>query len=193
MPPSMDSSYIALGNSVWRRQWTQNQTIKAAIPTNIPPTKPSTTPPTIAPVGDFEDEEGAEVGGCVIVPGDPPYMTEAVGVLVDEGEEVRDCVIAPLYPPDAREAVCVLDEEGAEVGECAIVQLDPPDVREEVGGGTAIAIACALIAVDSLASKRYTVRSWLVHRNKHTSSKLSEGYIETVRCLLRIEHKGFRA
>jgi len=156
----------------------------------------------------------------VIVPGDPPYMTEAVGVLVDEGAEVRDCVIAPLYlpdareavcvldeegtevgdcaivpldPPDVREAVCVLDEEGAEVGECAIVPLDPPDVREEVGGGTAIAIACALIAVDSLASKRYTVRSWLVHRNKHTFSKLSEGYIETVRCLLRIEHKGFGA
>jgi len=69
----------------------------------------------------------------VIVPGDPPYMTEAVGVLVDEeGAEVRDCMIAPLYPPDAREAVFVLDEERAEVGDCAIVPLDPPDVREVV-------------------------------------------------------------
>lgn len=92
-------------------------------------------------------------------------MSKAVSVLVDEeGAEVRDCVIAPLDPPDAREAVSVLDEEGAEIGYWVIGQLDPPDVREavhvldeegaEVGecSGTTIAIACVLIAVDSLAS-----------------------------------------
>ena len=123
MPPSMDSSYIALGNSVWRRRRTQNQTIKAAIPTNIPPTKPSTTPPTIASVGDFEDEEG-------------------------------EVPVSPLG----------------------------------VGNAAAVTVACDLVAVDSGASKSHTVGRWLRYHNEHTSSKLSEGYIESIGYLLWFEH-----
>jgi len=98
----------------------QKQVIRAAITTATPPI----VPPTIAPVLDFEDEEG----GCV-----------------------------PVLP------------------------LGVVDV-------TAVALACALVAVDSGTSKSHTVRHWLRYHNEHTSSKLSESYIESIGYLLWFEH-----
>lgn len=62
VPPGALPSYIALGAFVWRRRRRiQNQVIKAAMAPRT--TTPPTAPPTIAPVLDFEDEEGE--GDCV--------------------------------------------------------------------------------------------------------------------------------
>jgi len=105
----------------------QNQVIRAAIAAST--TTPPTAPPTIAPILDFEDEEGT-------VPVLPLYEVEAGGVV--------DVIM--------------------------------------------VAVACGLVAVDSGASKSYTVRHWLRYHNEHTSGKLSEGYIESIGNLLWFEH-----
>ena len=119
MPPGALISYIALRAFVWRRRRRmQNQVIRAAITTT-----PPIAPPTIAPVLDFEDEEG-------------------------------EVPVSPLG----------------------------------VGNAAAVTVACALVAVDSGASKSHTVGRWLRYHNEHTSSKLSEGYIESIGYLLWFEH-----
>jgi len=107
---------------------------------------------------------------------------------------ITRAVIAPSTsaPPTAPSAITpVLDfEDKEEVGEGDCVPELLLDTIEAGGvvNMTTIAVACSLVAVDSGASKRYTVRCWLRYHNGHTSSKLSKSYIKNISFLLWFEH-----
>jgi len=93
----------------------------------------------------------------------------------------------PTAPPTIAPVLDFEDEEEVEEGDC--VPMLALDVIEAGGVDvTAVAVACGLVAVDSGASKRYTVRRQLRYHIEHTSGKLSESYIEIIGYLLRFEH-----
>ena len=75
----------------------------------------------------------------------------------------------PIVPPTIAPVLDFEDEGGC----VPVLPLGVVDV-------TAVALACALVAVDSGTSKSHTVRHWLRYHNEHTSSKLSESYIESI-------------